>query len=236
MIRMNPLLPDGYLSLQAAIRMLAAVLYAGTATSPQITRLHKHGYQFGSSDEYAEATEQLWSAVDAGKLQLLAVGGVHRQIIALPPDTSQWIPLLRSPQGRGLTYLRPNNPAHRQFVEWFGADVSRVTLAFRETQLSTLSRLLVRRRRRITKRVAEGTRSRGRPSLQDEIRPIVREVVEARQWTPLKSIKTLTSCVNRRRRSGQPVSDETVTRTLDSLFKETQNRQFERPRRRARRK
>ena len=56
----------------------------------------------------------------------------------------------------------------------------------------------------------------------------VRELIESRKWSSLSGIKALTYLVNREGEWQVPVSEETVTRVLDRLYEETQDRAFQR--------
>src|SRR5262245_64121237 len=93
------------------------------------------------------------------------LGGRPRRIIRLNSEITKQIPTLRSPRGRGFTYLRPSNPAFHELAGWFGPDLSNVALAFREREIQKLARRLTRTRRRMS--VLDGTKRRiGRPYRQ----------------------------------------------------------------------
>jgi hypothetical protein len=152
-------------------------------------------------------------------------------MIKLDPALTKQIPSLRSPRGRGLTALRPSNPAFHSLAAWFGRNVCDATLAFCETEVQTLGRNVMRTRRRVSR--SNDTRTRiGRPSQQVAVRAKIREIVEKGNWTPLAGLKALTSEVNRRGKWQKPVSEDTVARALDCLYENTQDRRFERRKKR----
>jgi hypothetical protein len=137
---------------------------------------------------------------------------------------SKSIPGLRNPRGADFNLLRPRNPLRKQFVEWFGSDLSMIAIVFRETEINRLARTLLRARRRRV--AAAAARKTGRPQRRVEVKAKIREVVDQGAWRPTKSIKALTREVNRR--VDKPVSDDTVGRALDDLHRETGDRRFER--------
>ena len=137
------------------------------------------------------------------------------------------VPLLRSPRGRGLTFLRPSNPAFHELSEVFGGPFRSATLIFRATDVQKLARRLMRTRR--TARRADGhKKSRGRPSVIAPVQSVIRDVTNRRKWDATMSMKTLTREVNRGGRWQRPVSRDTVARALDGLFEQSGERQFER--------
>ena len=133
---------------------------------------------------------------------------------------------LRSPRGGTLSFLRPSNPNFKAFIEWFGRDLTNVSIVFRETEITRLARKQLQARRR--KRVAVGKGRTGRPSRQAQVKKVIEEVVGRKKWSSTQSIKALTGEVNRLGEWMDPVSDETVQRALESLYMETKDRRFER--------
>jgi hypothetical protein len=112
---------------------------------------------------------------------------------------------------------------------WFGRDLSGVVLAFQEEDVQKLAGKLKRRRRTATA-APSGKKPRGRPSRQELVSPIIRELIESRKWSPLSSMKALTLLVQRSGAWDPPVSEETVGRAVDLLHQETDDRRFERVR------
>ena len=76
------------------------------------------------------ANAEVWKAVDEGVLRALAIGGRPRRILRLDPELTKMIPTLRSPRGRGFTFLRQSNPAYHQLASWFGPLLHSAVLAF----------------------------------------------------------------------------------------------------------
>src|SRR5262249_13761404 len=147
----------------------------------------------------------------------------------LTPDITKQIPILRSPRGRGFTFLRPLNPAFHQLAGWFGPDLSNITLAFREIEIRKLARRLMRARR--TAQKTEGQKKlRGRPPRIPVIQPVIRDLIVRRNWKPTMGMKALTREVNRAGKWPQQVSQDTVTRALDALHEQHHDRRFERVR------
>jgi hypothetical protein len=60
----------------------------------------------------------------------------------------------------------------------------------------------------------------------------VLEIVESGKFSPLNGVKAVTQLVNRKGKFEPPVSDDTVARVLDRLYQETNDRRFQRVRRR----
>jgi hypothetical protein len=176
------------------------------------------------------AISQLWKAVDRGKLQPFVVGPGRRPRLKLSPEMSTGIPVLRTPRGQDFHFLRPGNRYHKQLVDWFGPDLSRVLVVFREVEVTKLARGLLGARRR---RERSGGKKKGRPSRRAEVEALIRDLIDERRWSPTQLIKTLSSLVNRRAKWDKLVSDDTVARCLDDLHADTGDRRFERVRRRA---
>jgi hypothetical protein len=60
----------------------------------------------------------------------------------------------------------------------------------------------------------------------------VRELIENGKFSPLQRLKALTQLVNRTMKWEKPVSDDTVARVLDHIYQQTQDRRFQRVRKR----
>lgn len=163
----------------------------------------------------------------------VAIGGNPRRIIKLDPNLTKEVPVLRSPRGGGFCYLRPDHRAFRRLTAWFGLDLANVTLAFRESDIGKLAQALKRSRRQKLSVTGEKKQS-GRPSLQADVQVVIRRVVESKKWQPLKSLKDLTRRVNRLGKWAKLVSSDTVARAIDSIFEATQDRRFQRVRRKSR--
>ena len=60
----------------------------------------------------------------------------------------------------------------------------------------------------------------------------VRELIENGIFSSLKGVKVLTHLVNKTGKWEKPVSDDTVARVLDHIYQQTQDRRFQRVRKR----
>jgi hypothetical protein len=60
---------------------------------------------------------------------------------------------------------------------------------------------------------------------------VIKDVIERRKWNATMAMKALTREVNRAGKWSQPVSQDTVTRALDRLYEQTDERRFDRIRR-----
>ena len=229
---MSAVLPIGYLTILQAAEVLESVLYAGVQDLSFVGELRKHGIDVGDGRAKDHAIAELWSAVDRGKVRALAVGGRPRRIVRLDPELTKAIPTLRSPRGRGFTALRQSNPVYDQLASWFDQSVHTAVLAFRETEIQKLTRELMRNRRKIEK--SAGKKTRGRPSRIAAVASVIIGVVDQRKWTPTMGMKALTREVNRAAKWPKPASDETISRGLDRLFNETNDRRFQRLRQKRR--
>jgi hypothetical protein len=228
---MSMVLPIGYVTILQASDMLEPSIFAGVPDEPVVTTLRQTGLEVGDGAARERTIAEIWKAVDAGMLRAMAIGGNPRRIVRLDSSLTKQIPFLRTPRGRGFTFLRASNQAFHELAGWFGHDLSNITLAFRESDIQKLAHKLKRMRRRTPG--SDRTKKRiGRPPRQATVKPIVRKLVEGRKWTSLMGLKALTQQVNRQGKWERPVSADTVTRVLDQLYKETQNRRFERFRRR----
>ena len=230
---MTTVLPNGYLTILQAAEMLSGTMYAGVPDLPIVRQLRKRALDVKDGRAMDRANAELWKAVDARELRALAIGGRPRRILRLDPELTNMIPTLRSPRGRGFTFLRQSNLAYHQLASWFGPSVHSAVLAFRETEVQKLARKLMRTRR-IAQKGGGRKSSRGRPSRMAVVRPVIRDLVVNGKWNPTIGMKALTRQVNRAGKWPQDVSQDTVTRTLDLLREETKDRRFERVRQRRR--
>lgn len=109
---MTPTLPNGYLTILQAAEVLSSAMYAGVPDLPVVSQLRKEGLDVKEGRATDRAIAEIWEAVDAGMLRVLAIGGRPRRMIRLDPKLTESIPTLRSPRGRGFTFLRQSNPAY----------------------------------------------------------------------------------------------------------------------------
>jgi hypothetical protein len=231
---MTGVLPIGYVTILEAAEMLLPAMYAGVPDLPIVTSLRQKDLDLKDGPAMDRAIAELWNAVDEGMLRSMAIGGRPRRVIRLNAAFTRQVPTLRNPRGRGFTFLRQSNPACQQLASWFGPDLPRATLAFREGEIQKLARKLMRARR--TALNSDATkRARGRPPRQVMVISTIREIVEAGKFSPLKGLKALTHLVNRKGKWEPPISDETVSRVLDRLYQETRDRRFQRIRRKRQR-
>jgi len=230
---MNAVLPIGYVTLLEAAAMLLPAMYAGVPGLPIVTSLRQEGIDVTDGPAMDRAVVELWKAVDKNTLRSVAIGGRPRRIVRLDPKFTKAVPTLRSPRGRGFTLLRQSNPAYHQLASWFGPLLHSAALAFRETEVQKLARKLMRARR-----IAQGPdgrkNPRGRPSRMGIVQPVIRDLVTERKWNPPMGMKALTRQVNRAGKWPLQMSQDTVTRALDLLHEQTNDRRFERARHRRR--
>ena len=169
---MTDALPLGYVTLLQAAEMLQPSMFGGTPDKPSVVRLRQMGVNVSDGMATDRAIAEIWKAVDSCTVRPMVIGGRRRRIIRLTAAITKQIPSLRSPRGRGFTFLRPSNAAFHQLAGWFGPDLSTVTLVFRETEIRKLARRLLRTRRRMS--ISGGTKRRiGRPSRQAALEPII---------------------------------------------------------------
>jgi hypothetical protein len=224
---MSRLIPDGFLMIRQAAERLAVAMYAGQPDPDVVKKLRDEGEDGADGAAIADAIAELWKAVDQRKVQPFVVGPTGGVPLKLSAEMSKGIPVLRSPRGQDLCFLRPRNRHHKQFVEWFGPDLSTVSVVFREEEVTRLGRnLLAKRRRRMR---PAGQKKTGRPPL--ELTETISKLIDERRWSSSQSIKALTTEVNRRGKWKKPVSEDTVARVLDKLHETTADRRFERVRR-----
>jgi hypothetical protein len=195
---MTTVLPIGYVTMLQAAEMLLPAMYAGLADLPGVKAVREQqGIDVRDGPAMNRAIAEIWKAVDAGTLTPMAIGGRPRQVVNLTPTFTKQVPFLRNPRGRGLTFLRPSNSAFHELAGYFSHDIASVSLVFSETEVQKLARRLMRARRVRLK--SEGNKkSVGRPSRQERVVSIVREVIDSGKWSPMQSMKALTRLVNRK--------------------------------------
>jgi hypothetical protein len=230
---MSALIPVGYVTILQAAEMLLPAMYSGTPDSPLVTRVRQRGIDVIDGPAKDDAIAQLWKAVDEARVTPMAVGGSQRQVIKIDLHLTK-IPILRNPRGRGFTYLRPFHPEFAALSAYFGKDLSNVAIVFPEIEIQTLARKLMRTRR--VRSRSHGQRRRGRPSRQEAVISTVRELVERGAVSLLNGLKSLTQSVNKQGEFDPPVSDETVDRVLERLYEQTNDRRFQRVRRKRRKR
>jgi hypothetical protein len=233
--KMSRLIPEDFVPIRQAADDIAVAMFSGVADRPIITTHRQSGFDVADGQAIDEAISTIWRAVDHGKVQAFLIGPKFPSPLKLPADMSRGIPLLRSPRGGEFNYLRPREPHYRRLVEWFGCDLSRVSVAFKTAEIAKLARTLLKARRRKSawrRKSASGEpKAAGRPSRRTEVKPIIREIVEEGRWSPTQSIKSLAYAVNGRCTWINDVSDDTVERGLAEIYRETGDRRFERIRR-----
>jgi hypothetical protein len=229
---MTRLLPTGLVSLHGAAEILETYLFSGMSERASVAELRKQGIDVADGAERNKAVAELWKAVDQGKVQAIAIGPAAIRY-SLTSDQTKNVPFLRNPRGGDLSFLRPSNPAHNDFVKQFGPNLADVSLAFQKSEIEKLARRLRQQRRRDAKN-GEATTRRGRPSLQADVVVYIRKAVDEGKWIPPQSIKALTAEVNKVGNFKSKVSAETVGRALDQLHQDSKDRRFERVRRKER--
>jgi hypothetical protein len=141
--------------------------------------------------------------------------------VVIPPFEFMQIPLLKSLAVADFTYLRPSHFLFARYQGLFGRDLSKVELGVNERQVHKLARATVLRARRRK----QSDKPRGRPSLVSKVDPVIREIVDSGKWSANKSQKELALLV---RRKVEGVSASTVTRVLDAIYLESEDRRFQR--------
>jgi hypothetical protein len=228
---MSELVPMGYMSRLEAVDVIARSLVAGTPDRPHLIELRKEGINAADRAAIDKANAELWRGVDRGKIEVSACGA-NGQRFRMDVGLTEQVPFLRSPRGGDFTYSRPGTSTHAKLVAQFGPNLGSVSLAFSKRDVETWARSLLRKRRRESASVV-GKRRTGRPSRQALAMPVIRKLLDEKEWNVTMSLKTLTQQVNRYVDTDKPISEETVIRALDQLYEETGDRQFQRIHRRA---
>jgi hypothetical protein len=141
---MTSVLPIGYVTLLEAAEMLQPAMHAGIPDASRVTELRRRGLGVSDGPARDRAIVELWKAVDKNTLRAMVIGGSPRRIVRLDAHFTRSAPLLRSPRGRGLTFLRPSNPAFHELQKAFGGPFHSATLIFRATDVQKLARRLMR--------------------------------------------------------------------------------------------
>jgi hypothetical protein len=185
---MGSLIPTGFLTIREASERIASAIFSGKPDRPKVTRLRELGFDVADGEALEEAVAKIWTEVDKGKLTTFVVGPGHNgNLKRLTPAVSKGIPLLRSRGGGDLRFFRPAHEGYEEFARWFGPDLSMVCVIFREVEITRVVRSLLRcRRRKLLRNPAE---RRGRPSRQNEIESVIRDMVVKRKWSATQSLK-----------------------------------------------
>jgi hypothetical protein len=122
------LIPKGFLTLRQAAEKIAIAMYSGVPDRPVVKQHRETGLDIDDGAATDDANSKIWTAVDRGKLHAFVVGPRSRAPLKLPARLSREIPLLRSPRGGDFNFLRPGKPIHHEFAEWFGPDLSKVSV------------------------------------------------------------------------------------------------------------
>ena len=228
---MSELVPMGYLSRLEAVDVIVRSLVAGTPDRPHVTKLREGGTDVADGGAIDEASVELWRGVDRAKVEVLACGA-NGQRFRMDVGLTEQVPFLRSPRGGDFTFSRPGTSAHDKLVAQFGPNLGSVSLAFSKRDVEKWARSLLRKRRRQSASVV-GKRRTGRPSRQALAMPVIRKLLDEKEWNATMSLKMLAQKVNRYVDKDKPISEQTVNRALDQLYEETGDRQFQRIHRRA---
>jgi hypothetical protein len=228
---MSELVQMGYLSRLEAVDVIVRALASGTPDQPHVTELRKEGINAADGGAIDAANAELWRGVDRGKIEVSACGA-NGQRFRMDVGLTEQVPFLRSARGGDFTYSRPGTSAHGKLVAQFGPNLGSVSLAFSKRDVAKWARSLLRTRRRQNASVV-GKRRTGRPSRQALAMPVIRKLLDEKEWNATMSLKDLTQRVNRCVNTDKSISEETVTRALDQLYEETGDRKFQRIHRRA---
>ena len=224
---MSTLLPLGYVTFEQAITQLDTAISSGVPDEDAVKRIRKTaGLDVGDERARKAAVAELWKSVDGGHLRAMAIGGRRRKVVRLDQGATRDTPLLR--RVGGFAYLRPSSRIHKQFVAWFGSELSDVTLAFRQTDVDKSANRILRGRRRACV-WTDG--KAGRPSSYSSIAPIIESLINNKKWNTTQSIKKLTRLVHRDLKVLKVFSEDTIGRVLDRLYLERKDRSFQRRRR-----
>jgi hypothetical protein len=228
---MSELVQMGYLSRLEAIDVIVRSLASGSLDQPHVTKLRKEGIDAADGDAIDAANAELWRGVDRGKIEVSACGA-NCQRLRMDVGLTEQVPFLRNPRGGDFTFSRPGTSAHNRLVAQFGPNLGSVSLAFSKRDVEKWAQSLLRKRRRQSASVVRNRRT-GRPSRQALAMPVIRKLLDEKEWNATMSLKMLAQKVNRYVDTDKPISEETVTRALDQLYEETGDRQFQRIHRRA---
>jgi len=221
---MTRLVPPGFLTFREAVSKLEDAMFAGIPDREEVKKYREGGYSVADGASSRKAADELWNAVDQGRLGAVGIARQPFRINKLPASILQ-VPALR--QTGDFTYLRPGNVAFEEVARAFGCRPATISLAFRDKELGKLCTMLRGTQRR--KMRSSTARKVGRPSLGSSVRPSIIELIESKKWASPQPIKQLTSLLNRK--LGLDVSADTVARELDKLHDEAGERRFARHRR-----
>lgn len=203
---MTAFLPPGYESFRDTVSRIHSKL---TKALPSLGHLAKH-----------DSNQELWRWVDRNRIELFAFGSRRDVPVAIKPDLTWEIPLLR--KVCGFTYLRPMHPRYSELMAILGSDLSRSVLVFRKEDAEELALYVLRLRRRSK----PGGRQVGRPSLFGVAEPIIIEIFNQKGWITPPVLKELQFYVAQKLPRG--ISEASLGRYLDRLWAETDDSRFRR--------
>jgi hypothetical protein len=225
---------EGYVSLREAIWTIAETKCAGRPFAEAVAQARSQGWSI-FYDEYEQkaAAEAFWRAVDNGHLSVRAVHPASGRMRIVEAERTGSVPFLRHHRGGDLTMLRAANPVYLDFVRWFGCPPYELELLVDMNELhQCCARIRINRKRRA--REGAGRTSPGRPSHIPEIKAVLQQLAEeGREIAGTIQLKAFSNLVNEKLKP-LTVSDRSVGRALDELYKETGERRFLRLRKRRR--
>jgi hypothetical protein len=223
---MSEVVSIGYQTFREAVGQIENAIFAGQPDRPDVLKAREQEGDVGDGGASQEALAELWRAVDEGRVRPMAIGGDPRKLVRLPVAMTRAIPGLR--HVGGFTFLRPRNPHYGEVAAWFKVhQMPTIILAFPDRDMEKIYANLRRRARR-TAGAPIKRRNVGRPTIQPMVCSCINDLVDAGNWHSTRSIKTLTQLVNRALNA--TVSEDTVTRAVNQIYAETNERRFSRHR------
>jgi hypothetical protein len=229
---MAGVVPDGYLSVREALRVLTMIRCAGLEMSAAVIEARAKGAKASYDRAEMEASAQFfWSQVDAKKLAVRAEHPSTGSLLRIDPSLLN-VPFLRKYSVSDLSYLRSTHPLSTLLFQRFGRSFKTVQLLIAEGELQRVAKA-VRRTRKRQQAHPGSAKPVGRPSKVTEAKPAIRNIVDGKQWTGAESLKKLTHILSRRPYNLR-ISEDTAARALDELFEKTRDRRFQRMRKASR--
>jgi len=234
---MSAITPVGYTLLRDARFEVAECSKIGHPFTDAVAKARSAGVDTRlDRGELNKAAAFIQGLVVEDKILVLLRHPSSGQVMRVPADVLNGIPFANASGGE-LNFLRPGSPAFQEFVRSFGMRTNEVRgsrLLISDEHLKVAVHEAEQRRRADDKAAKrKSDKAEGRPSMQNDIKKCINEIVDEKLWADPSSLKGLTNLV-RRRSSYRSVSESTVGRALHAVAIETKDPQFQRTKRQKR--
>ncbi len=231
--------PAGYTRLREAIFAAALIQYAGLDAHEAVRKAQKeHRLKtWLTREQLDEVTKAFWDDIDRERISVYVEHTAGAGLFRVDPELFEDVPMVRRYSVSSLRYLWPKHSLYTELEDKYPSGPGqslfdwrkRFRLVVADPELHRFLKRIRQSRKRHASRPLS-TNPPGRPSKVNEVKAVIREIVEAEKWVAIEPLKKLTNLVNRS--MGTTVSDSTISRTLDEIYEEARDQRYNRPRKR----